>query len=190
MVWAMLVIFISPFIIYNVPQLLGLDAHIVSSGSMRPTMPPGTVLYESSVDPRSLQEGDVIVFETNNSMVPQNKVTHRIVDIREGNYTLQFKTMGDANPEPDPGLTPAYRIDGKKVFAIPYLGTVIKLLKSPLAIGLFVALPAAILIRSHVLKLLDALADDQKVSEIGDGTEDNTIHIYEPVKDEDRKEFH
>lgn len=190
MVWAMLVLFISPFIIYNVPQLLGLDAHIVSSGSMRPTMPPGTVLYESPVDPRSLQEGDVIVFETNNSMVPENKVTHRIVDIREGNYTLQFKTMGDANPEPDPGLTPAYKIDGKKMFAIPYLGTVIQLLKSPLSIGLFVALPAAILIRSHVLKLLDALEDDQKVSEIGDGTDDNTIHIYEPVKEEDKEDFH
>lgn len=189
-VWILLVLFISPFIVYNVPQLLGLDAHIVSSGSMRPTMPPGTVLYERSVDPRSLQEGDVIVFETNSSIAPQDKVTHRIVDIREGNYTLQFKTMGDANIEPDPGLTPAYKIDGKKVFAIPHLGTIIQVLKSPLSIGLFVALPAAVLIRSHILKLLEELDGGQKMSTIGGDSDDNTIHIYEPVKDEDRKEFH
>lgn len=167
LVWGILVLFISPFIIYNTPQLLGLDAHVVGSGSMRPTMPPGTVLYEAPVDPNTLKEGDIIVFEPNDTRIASDKVTHRIVDIREGNYSRQFKTMGDANPAPDPGLTPAYKVDGKKVFTIPYLGYVIQVMKSPVAILFFVVVPASVLMRSHLIRLLDAVDEQESPSDGG-----------------------
>lgn len=199
-IWALLVLFISPFIIYNVPQLVGLDAHIVNSGSMKPSMPPGSVIYEKTANPANLQEGDVIVFEPNSSRMAEDKVTHRIVDIREGNYTLQFKTMGDANPSPDPGLTPAYNIDGQKVFSIPYLGTIISVLKSPLSILAFVALPAAVLIRSQVLKIMENMDDKPRYrrpeverrprDRSGARTGGRRIYLYEPIEEKDEEEFH
>jgi signal peptidase len=175
--WVVLLVFVSPFIVYTAPQLLGYNAHIVESGSMRPSMPPGSVMFETSVNPRNIETGDVIVFRPNDTRMEEDLVTHRVVDIREGNYSLQFRTMGDANSEPDPGWTPDYRVTGKKLFSIPFLGTVISVFQSLPVILAMVGLPSAILIRKELLKILENMEEEDTATSEKDG--EKKIYFYE-----------
>lgn len=155
LIWAALLLFIAPFIVYFVPQYLGFNAYIVESNSMKPVMSQGDVLYETDVNSQNLEVGDVILFEPNGSRMSEETVAHRIVEIREGNYTLQFKTMGDANAEPDPGWTPSYEVVGKRAFSIPYLGAIITTFTSLPVVLLLVAIPSTILIRNQLIKLME-----------------------------------
>lgn len=144
----------APFIIYLVPQYLGTDAYIVNSGSMAPEMPTGTIVYETWTPPQQLEEGDVIVFRPNRSSIDQEVVTHRIIEVREGNYTNHFRTKGDANIEPDPGWTPGYRVIGERAFSIPYLGYFIIAADNLLFIFMLVFVPATFLTYTEVKKII------------------------------------
>lgn len=153
-VWTVLVIAVTPFILYIVPQLLGVDAYIVTSGSMEPTIPEGSVVYEQKTNPDTLQKGDVVVFKPNNSQIQGETVVHRITDTQIANYTRQLQTKGDNNPEPDPGWTPSYNIIGKQAFTIPHLGTIIQTANKPAFIALLVGLPVTILLKNQIQQIL------------------------------------
>lgn len=169
LLWLPIILVAIPFLIFLVPQYLGLNAYIVESGSMAPGMPTGSVIYTTSpVDTSNLKEGDVIVFTPNQSRISEKRVTHRIVDIKEGNYTLLFKTQGDANEEPDPGWTPSYNIEGKRVFSLPYLGTIIETSQRPLLLIFFVTIPSIILLREELKKLLDRIEEGGKQGSLKD----------------------
>ena len=77
-----------------VPALLGYETYNVTSGSMEPTLPVGSVIYVKPVEPETVQEGDIIAF-----YVDAVVVTHRVVENRfvEG----EFVTKGDANEMED-----------------------------------------------------------------------------------------
>ena len=144
---------------------MGLGAYIVESGSMAPEMPKGSLVFESWSNPRSYEEGDVVIFRPNNSQMDKDLVVHRIVDVREGNYTNYFKTQGDANPTPDPGWTPGYRVVGERNFWIPYLGYYILFTSSRPILYIIILLPAILIIRSQLENLIDALEEEKKKSE-------------------------
>lgn len=163
-VWPALIIFMIPFVIYFVPQFLGLEAHIVESNSMQPSMSKGDVLYESDTDPYKIENGEVIVFRPKDSRMSDDIVAHRVIDVRDGNYTRQFKTMGDANAEPDPGWTEDYDVVGKKDFVIPYLGTVISAFTSLPVILLLVAIPSTILVSREVGKIM-TISEERKAQQ-------------------------
>jgi len=162
LVWTVLVLAATPYILYIVPQIFGADAYIVTSGSMEPRIPEGSVVYEEKTTTSELEEGDVVLFRPDNSQMEGDIVVHRIVDTKFENYTRQFKTQGDANPEPDPGWTPSYNIVGKKIMSVPYLGEVIQKSNSlPFILGM-VVLPTTILLKNQVVKLLKALEQDSQ----------------------------
>jgi len=78
----------------TVPQLMGYGVYNIVSGSMEPEIPIGSAIYVQSAAPESIQEGDVIAFQSGESVV-----AHRVVR----NQTVEgtFKTKGDANAEED-----------------------------------------------------------------------------------------
>ena len=158
--WFLLLLLVTPYIIYLTPQYLGSDAYVVESGSMAPEMPEGSIVYESWNDPRSYEVGDVIIFRPNNSGMNEDLVVHRIIDIREGNYTNYFKTQGDANSGPDPGWTPGYNVLGKRNFWIPYLGYYIMFASSRPIIYLIILIPAILIVREQLEKLFEALDEE------------------------------
>ena len=180
-IWLLLVLVASPYIIYLVPQYLGVDAYIVSSGSMAPEMPTGTIVYENWVSPQELEEGDVIVFRPNRSEMDKDVITHRIIDVREGNYTNHFKTQGDANSAPDPGWTPGYRVIGKRVFSIPYLGYFIMAAGSLPFLFLLVFIPATFLTYTEARKIIENW--DKKKS--GEKEQNRRIRV---IREENPKE--
>ncbi len=60
-----------------VPRLAGARPYVVLTGSMRPGMPPGTLVVVRPVDPRSIGVGDVITYQVASG--EPDVVTHRVV---------------------------------------------------------------------------------------------------------------
>jgi signal peptidase len=114
----------------------------VLTGSMRPEMPPGSLVVLVPVDASTIKVGDVITFE---APVPGHPVvTHRIVRIVEPGEHPVVQTKGDANASRDPwdariSSSPVWR----RVAVVPMAGTLINELRSPLLHQLTVyAVPA------------------------------------------------
>jgi signal peptidase len=140
-----------------IPRLAGATPYDVRTGSMRPGMPPGTLVVVRPVDPADLDVGSVVTF------LPRpddpTLVTHRIVG--QGVDTLGrpvYLTRGDANDAPDPGSIRAGQIVGERWYSVPYLGHLTALLSSrQRAVGVYVV-AGGLLLYSAVM-MLGALRD-------------------------------
>ena len=126
-----------------VPSLANYRSYVVLSGSMSPAIPTGAVVLAATVSPTTLKVGDVIVY--NRSDV-QERVTHRIYNIKEGGAHPTFTTKGDANGAPDT-WTVQYPNDtaGKVVMSVPYVGYVYTILGSPQGRLVFLVVPVVVL---------------------------------------------
>ena len=104
-----------------VPRLAGATPYTVLTGSMRPQLPPGTLVVVEPVDPDELRVGDVITYQLESGK--RTVVTHRIVsvDIRLDGETV-FTTQGDANDTPDAASVRPVQVRGRLWYAVPYLG--------------------------------------------------------------------
>ncbi|WP_336920891.1 signal peptidase I [Aquipuribacter sp. SD81] len=102
------------------PLLLGWEASVVMSGSMRPGIREGDVVLVQPVDPAVLVPGHVVLFE--DRAVPGRQVLHRVVDVAaDGSLT----TRGDANPSPDAaGVAPA-AVSGMARLRVPWVGSLV-----------------------------------------------------------------
>ena len=120
----------------SVPMPFGVGSAVVLSGSMEPEISVGDLLVISAQEHYEL--GDVVVFQDGNIAV-----THRIVFISED----EVITRGDANNIDDSPITPE-EIKGEVVLAIPYVGYVVNVIKTPLGTLVIVALAAFLLERS------------------------------------------
>jgi signal peptidase len=108
----------------------GYQVLVVRSGSMRPSIPVGSLAVYQPVDANRLADGDVIVFRhpgTNDELV-----THRIVRIENGPAGRRLVTKGDANGAPDSWRIPAAGQGSRYAFSIPVAGYVLATLGSPL----------------------------------------------------------
>ena len=98
-----------------IPQLNDYHVYHVISGSMTPEIPIGSIVYVQSTAPEDIQPGDVIAFQSGDSVI-----THRVVinHIVEGEFT----TKGDANAVEDENRVDYEELIGKVVRHYPYLG--------------------------------------------------------------------
>lgn len=94
---------------------LGLKPYTVSSGSMAPAIPKGSIAVVNTKD-TSVNEGDVIAYTLPNTTV----VLHRVEAITESGYY----TKGDANISTDPSPIQKDQIVGQYAFHIPYIGNI------------------------------------------------------------------
>lgn len=150
--WLVIIIVLTPFLIYGVPQIVGAsDALVVRSGSMEPAIPTGSVIAIYPAEPSELEEGDIITFEHGFTRDDGTEyTTHRIIEVTQQNGERRFKTKGDANDSPDPGTVSGDEIAGVHGFTIPYLGYIIAELDSPWAFIALVAIPAALIILNEL----------------------------------------
>ncbi|WP_223694904.1 signal peptidase I [Leifsonia poae] len=106
-----------------VPRVIGAQTYTVLTGSMQPTLRPGTTLV---VQPRAFDEirvGDVVTFQERSG--EPTVITHRVVGTAisaEGESTLI--TRGDNNSMNDPEPVRAVQVKGVLVYAIPFVGLV------------------------------------------------------------------
>lgn len=100
-------------LLMSAPRLLGFRSYAVTSGSMEPMLPVGTLLWIRASE--EIQVDDVITFTLGKSVV-----THRVERIELPGP--RYVTKGDANDECDPHLVEKGQILGKVYMRIPYLG--------------------------------------------------------------------
>ena len=118
-----------PLIIYLWPSAFGGDTEfmIVQGESMLPTILPGSfiVIKEAS----SYQIDDIVAF-TQKSGRLQKTVVHRIIDETEQGFVIK----GDNNARKDVGFPTADDIRGKVLFATPYVGDLLGMLRNPMVL--------------------------------------------------------
>lgn len=114
----------------DVPMVGGYSALIVLSGSMEPTIMTGEVIVIHEENEYNV--GDILTYRDGSVLV-----THRIVD----ETTTTFTTRGDANNTDDDPIEKTQAV-GKTIFHIPYLGSAILFVQTP--IGLFTVLAVLI----------------------------------------------
>lgn len=100
------------------PRFFGITPYVVSTGSMEPALPVGSVVYAQAVAPAELQEGDVVTFAS--ARQGDSVVTHRVV--ANDPAAQELTTQGDANTAPDPDPVAYERVRGVMAFSVPVLG--------------------------------------------------------------------
>jgi signal peptidase I len=144
-------------------RLVGLQVYTVLSGSMEPTYHTGSLIYVKTVDPYTIEEGQVITFMLNEDTI----ATHRVVGIvpdEDDPTVIRFRTKGDANEAEDGTLVHYKNVIGTPVFTIPYLGYVANYIQQPP--GMYVAISAGAILLFLVF-LPDVFADDGKNKDKG-----------------------
>ena len=140
--------------VVTVPGLVGGDdAYIVTSNSMQPTISSGDVVVTKEVSTDQIETGDVVTFHAGDDP-DHGYVTHRVVETREENGQLYFKTKGDANENPDQGYVPASAAAGIQHLHIPYLGYLLLFARSTFGLVALVILPGVALVASGGMQLL------------------------------------
>lgn len=104
-----------------IPRLAGATPYVIETGSMTPTMPPGTLVVVKSADPSAIGPGDVITFQISSG--DPTVVTHRVIQQGvDATGQPRWRTQGDANDSPDQKWVLPVQVKGERWYSIPYLG--------------------------------------------------------------------
>jgi len=106
-----------------IPNLMGYTIYNVVSGSMEPEIPVGSVIYVRYVPPETIEEGEVIAFESAGGVIVHRVVRNQMV---EGKFT----TKGDANAGEDLNTVSYGAVIGRVAAHFPMLGGWMELLTS------------------------------------------------------------
>ncbi|MDD3794967.1 MAG: signal peptidase I [Lachnospiraceae bacterium] len=105
-----------------VPGFLGISVETVTSGSMEPEIPTGSVVYVMPTAETKVSEGDVITFFIDQK---NTKVTHRVIGIEKNDAgEICFRTKGDANKIADAKRVKIHNVLGTVKFSLPYIGRI------------------------------------------------------------------
>jgi signal peptidase I len=126
------------------PRTGKFQVRTVLTGSMRPTMPEGSVVMIRPVPTSELGVGDVITYKI--PVHDRRIVTHRIVEIIEPAPEPVVRTKGDANDAPDPWVA---KLRGDRAWrvrlAVPRVGYALAALRHPASRRLTVLAAPALL---------------------------------------------
>jgi signal peptidase I len=124
--------------------MLGLQAAVVRSGSMTPTIGQGSIVVSESERVADLRPGDVITRPAEGQAEP---VTHRLVSATRQGSDYLMQTQGDANASGETWTIPADTTLQRVRWVVPSLGDAVSLLRS----NLFVVLGGVLVLGLLVL---------------------------------------
>ena len=138
----------------NDRNIFGFKFFIVTSDSMSATdFDAGDIAISKEVDVRTLKEGDIITFVSQNSHNYGETVTHKIREVTtDESGAIAFVTYGTTTNTDDEAL--AKVIVGKYVGCIPKLGSFFVFLKTTPGYILCIFLPFLLLILSQGLNCI------------------------------------
>ena len=104
-----------------IPRLGGATPYTILTGSMKSSLPPGTLVVVQPTSPDKINIGDVITFqiETGKPTVASHRVIGKTV-AEDGSARLI--TKGDDNAAADSDLVRPEQIRGKLWYSVPVLG--------------------------------------------------------------------
>jgi signal peptidase len=115
----------------------GCGAAVVLSGSMEPTLSVNDLVLIHQT--KEIEPGDVVVYQGGNSLV-----IHRVISVNGETIV----TQGDANNISDDPIDMA-TVKGKMILHIPAIGGLARLLKTPAAVLMLIALTILLIERSN-----------------------------------------
>jgi signal peptidase len=138
----------------------GLTLYAVTSGSMEPMIPTGSLIYAKAFKADDLKEGDIVTFQvTSEGSTKPVIVTHRLAGVNKIQKTTKgpdgverttveysFRTKGDANKQEDGQTIGLAQILGKYAWHIPQVGKVALWAQTPPGFTVMVILPTIILV--------------------------------------------
>ena len=133
------------------PMPFGYGAAVVLTGSMEPTIMANDLILVKEEESYAI--GDIVVFQSGSVLV-----VHRIVDMDETSVT----TRGDANNTEDTPIARMY-IKGKVIGSVSGVGSMVRLVKSPVATVLLIA-GAVLLVELPYRKSKDS--DDEELEKL------------------------
>ena len=155
LVWLLLLALVALLAVtVAVPRLAGATPYTVLTGSMQPSLPPGTFVAVRPVDTDEIGIGSVITYQLKSG--EPEVATHRVVGMsfdRDGEP--MFRTKGEANSAPDQGWVRPVQVRGEVWYAVPELGRVTLLLNGPWRDWLVKGLAAGLLVYAAVMVASD-----------------------------------
>ena len=104
-----------------IPRIGGATPYTILTGSMKPGMPPGTLVVIKPVPTRDISVGTVVTYQLVSG--EPTVVTHRVVSMGfDGRGKQVFRTQGDANDAMDVKPVRPVQIKGELWYKVPYLG--------------------------------------------------------------------
>jgi signal peptidase len=122
-----------------VPRVAGAVPYHVQTGSMRPSLPPGTLVVVRPVEPDEIGIGTVITYQLESGKPAVT--THRVTSLGINNVSGEriFRTKGDANDAVDLEPVRPVQVRGEVWYAVPYLGRTSDLVAGPRQLPLLAA---------------------------------------------------
>jgi len=117
-----------------------LISYLVETGSMEPTIFAGDVIFIRPVE--RYRMNDIITFRNEEGKT----ITHRIVEEDKRTPETRFVTQGDNNKTEDLSEVSSQQVIGKYWFRLPWFGSVLRHLGSPLGMVLFITIPVGVLV--------------------------------------------
>jgi signal peptidase len=120
--WGLIIAAVAAVVVgVLVPRLGGATPYAVLTSSMRPSLPPGTLVVVRPGPLESIGVGSVITYQLRSG--EPEVVTHRVVAVSvDGAGARMFRTRGDANDVADAGWVKPVQVKGQVWYAVPQLG--------------------------------------------------------------------
>ena len=149
------ILFVNSVIIINsimnpdkIPSFFGWKPFIVLSGSMESEIFPGDLAIVKDVGTKGLKVNDVIAFRSEDIVV-----THRIVEIKNENGAIKYKTKGDNNNSQDVGDILPEQVEGLYKFKISKMGNLAMFMQTPTGIISCLSIPLLLLVLLHMKEI-------------------------------------
>ena len=130
----------------ELPMPLGFGVSVVLTGSMEPKLHANDMVFIVKTAQEDYKVGDIAIYQSGSSLV-----IHRIVNIESTESNGETVTMvtlkGDANNTTDEPVKLS-SLKGRLKFSIPYVGLLIRGIKSPIGVILILALAFFLMHRS------------------------------------------
>lgn len=111
----------------SIPSIAGVRMMTVLSGSMRPMLEPGDVIFTKETE--DIDNNDVITFKKNRIII-----THRIIEVVQENNKVAYRTKGDNNNVEDNALVYKNEILGKYMFKVSKMGYAMEFFRSKMGL--------------------------------------------------------
>lgn len=166
-----------------------LNAYIIISPSMEPTIKVEDAIVVMRQEPEELEVKDIITFISNDPRYSGLTITHRIVGIEKSSSGQFFyRTKGDNNNTEDSTLVPSDNVLGKVILKIPKIGYIQYVLTQSFGWVLLVVVPCLGIIIFDILKLIKSIKNSIQKPKSKQKKEQSEIEIIEGPKENKGKE--
>lgn len=135
-----------------------LNAYIIISPSMEPTIKVEDAIIIMRKEPEKLEKGDIITFLSNDPRYSGLTITHKIVGIEKSESgNIFFRTKGDNNNTEDATLVPSDNVYGKVILKIPKIGYIQYFLTQSYGWIILVVIPCLGIVIFDIIKLIKSI---------------------------------